>query len=289
MDMARHLRFFAEVARVRHFGEAAEALGMTQPPLSQGIQRLERHWGLRLFDRSARRVDLTPAGAALLPMAHRVLAALDDVELAAARAGDAVQRLRLGLCTEGVETYLAALAGLRADPSVPPVEPVTTSSDALAHLMAQDLLAAAVVRYPAVLPGVSVLAVHRIPTVLVVPSGEWDWREEPLALTPRTGQPAAHDQVVDGLVRYGWRGELVEVPGRADALAAAAAGTASTLCPVREAGSLPAGVRSVDLPVDVAPLRFALVWSGSDDTPVAVRDAVRAAVDDAGATWGDLR
>ena len=78
----RQLRYFVTVAQTRHFGRAAERLHMAQSPLSQAIRQLESQVGALLFNRTTRRVELTPAGEAFLRDAERIL---ESVEAAQAR------------------------------------------------------------------------------------------------------------------------------------------------------------------------------------------------------------
>ena len=82
----KRLQYFVAVAEDLHFGRAAARLGVSQPPLSQQIQKLERAVGHELFKRKPR-VALTPAGEALLAGARQSLAHLDRTIEAARRAG----------------------------------------------------------------------------------------------------------------------------------------------------------------------------------------------------------
>lgn len=73
----RHLQYFVQVAEELHFARAAAKLGISQPPLSVQIRNLEDDIGVRLLERTSRRVTLTPAGTAFLVAAKRTLAEAD--------------------------------------------------------------------------------------------------------------------------------------------------------------------------------------------------------------------
>lgn len=65
----RHLECFIAVAHHLSFTRAAAELGIAQPPLSQHVRRLEAEFGVALFVRTNRRVELTDVGRAFLPRA----------------------------------------------------------------------------------------------------------------------------------------------------------------------------------------------------------------------------
>jgi DNA-binding transcriptional LysR family regulator len=72
MDL-RSLAYFVEVAETQNFSRAATRLNRTQPALSRGIQQLESELGVKLFERSGKRVVVTSNGKALLNQARLVL------------------------------------------------------------------------------------------------------------------------------------------------------------------------------------------------------------------------
>src|ERR1700761_9580862 len=81
----RHLEAFVAVADELHFSRAADRLQMAQSPLSQRIRTLEAELGGRLFERTSRRVRLTPAGESVLAEARATLRAADATTRAARR------------------------------------------------------------------------------------------------------------------------------------------------------------------------------------------------------------
>jgi DNA-binding transcriptional LysR family regulator len=89
------LRTFLEVSRTRHFGQAADALHLTQAAVSARVKQLESLLGVRLFDRYKRDIRLTPEGNRLLRYADLMLAewrkARQDVT-----AGGAAAQLSVG-------------------------------------------------------------------------------------------------------------------------------------------------------------------------------------------------
>jgi DNA-binding transcriptional LysR family regulator len=96
----RQLRQFIAVAEELHFRRAAERLHMTQPPLTQAMQSLEASLEVVLFDRSKKRVTLTPGGEALLEHARRLLRASDDLtRMVKAAADGQTGRLRLAFAS----------------------------------------------------------------------------------------------------------------------------------------------------------------------------------------------
>jgi DNA-binding transcriptional LysR family regulator len=103
----RHLVYFREVARRLHFRKAAEALAIAQPALSRQVAQLEAALGVRLLNRSSRRVELTPAGAALVERIEPVLSALNRVpaDLRAVAEGR-VGRLRVAFTGLAMATVL---------------------------------------------------------------------------------------------------------------------------------------------------------------------------------------
>lgn len=76
----KHLRYFEAVARLGHFGRAAEACAISQPALSLQVKELEELLGAPLVERGGRRIRLTDLGEAVAVRARAILAAVDELD-----------------------------------------------------------------------------------------------------------------------------------------------------------------------------------------------------------------
>jgi LysR family hydrogen peroxide-inducible transcriptional activator len=92
------LRYIVAVARERHFGKAAEACFVSQPTLSVAVKKLEEELDLKLFERSANEVTVTPLGEEIVRQAQSVLEQAANIKDIAKRGKDPLAgALKLGV------------------------------------------------------------------------------------------------------------------------------------------------------------------------------------------------
>jgi len=92
------LRYIVAVARERHFGRAAEACFVSQPTLSVAIKKLEEELDLKIFERGANEVSVTPLGEAIVQQAQQVLQEAAEIKQIARRGKDPLAGpLKLGI------------------------------------------------------------------------------------------------------------------------------------------------------------------------------------------------
>ncbi len=85
------LRYFLKVVELGNFTRAAEANSVSQPALSQAIQKLEDELGQPVFERLGRRVELTDAGRMLLPRATQAVQLVDEARASITDDGESGQ------------------------------------------------------------------------------------------------------------------------------------------------------------------------------------------------------
>ncbi len=174
----RHLRYAVALADELHFARAAARLHIAQPPLSQQIKALEEELGVRLFDRTSRRVGLTDAGAAFIAEARRTLASAEHAIEAARRAARAeTGRLAIGYVSSASYELLPAVlrAFRRRAPDVLLVLEEMNSSEQSRGVLAGTLDLGFVRRPPPTDRRLAGTVVWREPIVVAVP------RDHPLA------------------------------------------------------------------------------------------------------------
>ncbi|MDB5377626.1 MAG: LysR family transcriptional regulator [Rubritepida sp.] len=99
------LRIFVAVAERQHVTRAAEALHMTQSAASAAVAALEAHYGVRLFERVGRGIELTEAGQIFLEEARAVLARADAAELALTELGGLVRGTLSIMASQTIASY----------------------------------------------------------------------------------------------------------------------------------------------------------------------------------------
>jgi DNA-binding transcriptional LysR family regulator len=276
----QQLRYVVAVAETNSFTRAAERCLVVQSALSHQIARLERELGARLFDRTSRRVRLTPAGTAFLPAARQCL---DAAERAAAEAAAAVGlvrgRLAVGLIpTVAAVDIPAALRDFRREYPDVRISLRVGASEKLAEQVKEGILDVAFLGLPTTAQprGVETRELARDRLVAVLPP------DHPLAsassvtlqrlasevfvdLPPRTAGRLQSDQAFEaaGLVRdVAFEVSTAELMARLVSERLAVALFASTYAPQLT------GVATVEITDAPGRIEY-VVWSSAGRSPAA--------------------
>jgi DNA-binding transcriptional LysR family regulator len=268
MDL-RQLEYFVAVAEEANFTRAADRVHITQSGVSAQIRQFERELGAELFDRTARMVRLTAAGAAALPHARSALAAAQAIRTACDDINGLVRgRLRLAMVTGCTITPLfEALASFHH--RHPQIEIALTedSSEAMLEQVRSGAVDIALAAVAGQVPdGLSSLTIVSEGLVAAVPTdhalaGKSSVSLEALTSYPLiclplgTGVRAVFDQAC---ATAGVRPVVslqATAPGAVLDLAARGLGVA-----VLSASMVPAGLRAVPIADVSLPAVLALVW-----------------------------
>jgi DNA-binding transcriptional LysR family regulator len=187
---SRDLRFFHVVATERSLSGAARRLGMTQPPLSRTIGRLERRLGVRLFERDSRGVRLTPAGRTLLEETERVLEAVSAAAHRTRRAGTNVPTLVV-TGKPGIASALLArvVEAYQARPDAAPVEIVVSGYGEQAGLIRSGRVDLALIGSPHPERDLDIEPLVREPRVAALPADHPLARRRALSVADLAGLP----------------------------------------------------------------------------------------------------
>jgi DNA-binding transcriptional LysR family regulator len=248
----RHLRYFVAVGEELHFRRAAERLHVAQPAVSEQVRKLEQELGVKLFDRTQRSVALTPAGAAMLEEARRVLRHAEVAQQAARSAGErATMRLRVGYLADSLPASVTrALRCVAASSPAVDIDLETGPALRLIEELRAHRLDAVVTALPAPTSGLRTTLIGEQRAVAVLPAGHRDAFSPAVVILPRDANPAFHNAVVAMCRAAGLAPTLVETaePRVEHALLSVATGAGMALVPESAAERYAApGVRFVPL------------------------------------------
>ncbi|MGW2240517.1 LysR family transcriptional regulator [Streptomyces sp. NPDC001759] len=280
---SRPLRYFVAVAEELNFARAAERLGISAPPLSRAIRRLEQDLGIVLFERTTHSVALTPAGEVLLAEARIALDALRAAGRRAQRAAAKEPKLILAIKADGDAGLLDSILSRYArEPAARPVTIRLTGWNGQAELLRSGEADAALIHEPFDRTGLDTETVAVEPRLAALPA------THPLAARDRVGLgdlgiPDVEPGRLDGLARY--LDEIVERYAIADLpqlVTLVELGEVVTLLPESVAARYPRpGVVYREVP-DAPPSTLSIAWpqqSRSTGTAALVRVAASVAAD----------
>lgn len=167
------LRYITAVARLNHFGRAAQDCFVSQPTLSVAVRKLEEELGVTLFERNRSSVTVTPIGAKIVEQSRRVLEEAERIKTLAATDQDQLAApLKLGVIyTVGAYLIPHLLPGLKAAAPRMQLRLTENFTDRLTQQLKNGDIDAAIVSLPFAESGIVTRSLYGEPFVVALPRG----------------------------------------------------------------------------------------------------------------------
>jgi len=288
----RHLRYFLAVAEELHFGRAATRVRIAQPPLSQQIRHLEQELGVALFNRTKRRVELTPAGRALLEHARQILAESERAKRVAQRAGRGeIGRLAIGFVSSADLDILPRVLRVWRErfPDVE-VELHALLTAAQVDALRRERIDLGFIRLPTDETSLVVQSIQHEPLVAALPEGHRlarcarvrlaDLASDTMLLFPRHTAPGYYDVFISACRRAGFTPRMLHPGSMQTNLALVSAGLGVSLMPASIRNLRRIGVVYRPLAPPVPHVEMAMAYRREDPSPIlaAFLETVRGAL-----------
>lgn len=278
MDL-RSLRYFCAVVREGHFGRAATALGIAQPPLSRQIQKLEHDLGVSLLHRTQKTFEVTQAGSLLYDRARRLLDGADQAEDDVRRVGNGeMGRLTIGFVPSNAFTILPSIvARFRAAYPAVELELRQTPNSAIVAVLESGALDVGMMRLPLSSRALQHQPLMREPFLALVPAGHSlaarrvmqlrQFAAEPFVMYSRTGSPLIHSRVMDMCRRAGVTPRVAQYADQIHTVAGfVAAGIGVAVAPSTVTSFNIPGLHTLHIADNPPPLQMAVAWRSGNST-----------------------
>lgn len=280
----RQMELFVAVGEELHFGRAAARSGMSQPPFSQQIRRLERELGVALLYRTSRHVALTPGGSALLVEARELIARRDRiVDMVRRTASGDTGTLRIGFAASSAVGVLPIIVR-QVRHALPDVIFQIDDRDGIdmASAIRTGALDAAIVRGPFQATDVTVETLYRDELVAVLPASHPLARHDALAINdlarehfilfPRTGAPELYDAIIGFCLRASFSPTVVQEAGAwLSVVGLVEGGLGITIAPAMAARACPQGVVTLPLTDTSACTELLVAYRTGEMHPLVTR------------------
>ncbi|HCT7767210.1 TPA: LysR family transcriptional regulator [Klebsiella pneumoniae] len=279
MDI-RALRYFLQVAETLSFNRASERLNISQPVVTRVIAQLEHEIGTRLFDRTTRRVSLTPAGTVLLNEVRPLIAHVESVQQSVRHVvAEQSGKFTVGYTTLAMQTVTPDLLRLFSE-KYPEVE--LDVREMTTHAQVEALLSAEIdvgfVLTPVEDEALTVIPLHKERLRLAVssrhPQAALAGKNKPLPLAAFANEefiipckeqfPAVYDEIIRLCEEAGFRPRLRSCGENQTCVGLARAGLGVVFVSGRTEDIPSEGLEFVEIAAPIPELEIAVVWRTRD-------------------------